>query len=149
RRNSVHDVLYPSMKGQHASPHPTVTLPIGFGPRTFVDNKASNWLRSVYFNCDPQSQTQTIPPQRCVTNKLRVTRKPQQISILRPAHFTASSSTRFFTNHSNSPLTSIAICNNIITDRNMTLGEKLRYLREVEGALRGLDRELSQAELAR
>src|ERR1051326_3012653 len=31
----------------------------------------------------------------------------------------------------------------------MTLGEKLRYLREVEGALRGLDRELSQAELAR
>ncbi len=31
----------------------------------------------------------------------------------------------------------------------MSLGEKLRYLREVEGALRGLDRELSQAELAR
>src|SRR5262252_5913063 len=31
----------------------------------------------------------------------------------------------------------------------MTLGEKLRYLREVEGALRGFDRELSQAELAR
>jgi transcriptional regulator with XRE-family HTH domain len=31
----------------------------------------------------------------------------------------------------------------------MTLGEKLRYLREVEGALRGLERELSQAELAR
>ena len=31
----------------------------------------------------------------------------------------------------------------------MTLGEKLRYLREVEGALRGLDRELSQAEISR
>jgi len=31
----------------------------------------------------------------------------------------------------------------------MTLGEKLRYLREVEGALRGFDREISQAELAR
>jgi transcriptional regulator with XRE-family HTH domain len=31
----------------------------------------------------------------------------------------------------------------------MRLGEKLRYLREVEGALRGLDRELSQQELAR
>jgi transcriptional regulator with XRE-family HTH domain len=31
----------------------------------------------------------------------------------------------------------------------MTLGEKLRYLREVEGTLRGLDRELSQVELAR
>src|ERR1043166_6301963 len=31
----------------------------------------------------------------------------------------------------------------------MTLGEKLRYLREVEGTLRGMDRELSQQELAR
>jgi len=46
-------------------------------------------------------------------------------------------------------LTLIAICNIVITDCYMTLGEKLRYLREVEGALRGLDRELSQAELAR
>jgi transcriptional regulator with XRE-family HTH domain len=31
----------------------------------------------------------------------------------------------------------------------MTLGEKLRYLREVEGALRGLGRDLSQQELSR
>ena len=31
----------------------------------------------------------------------------------------------------------------------MTLGEKLRYLREVEGTLRGLDRELSQQEMKR
>lgn len=31
----------------------------------------------------------------------------------------------------------------------MRLGEKLRYLREVEGTLRGLNRELSQQELAR
>ena len=31
----------------------------------------------------------------------------------------------------------------------MTLGEKLRYLREVEGTIRGLDRELSQVEMAR
>jgi transcriptional regulator with XRE-family HTH domain len=31
----------------------------------------------------------------------------------------------------------------------MRLGEKLRYLREVEGALRGLDRDLSQLEMAR
>jgi len=31
----------------------------------------------------------------------------------------------------------------------MRLGEKLRYLREVEGALRGLDRELTQNEMAR
>ena len=46
-------------------------------------------------------------------------------------------------------LTSIAICNIVITDCDMTLGEKLRYLREVEGTLRGLDRELSQVELAR
>jgi transcriptional regulator with XRE-family HTH domain len=31
----------------------------------------------------------------------------------------------------------------------MTLGEKLRYLRLVEGTLRGLEREMSQAEVAR
>lgn len=31
----------------------------------------------------------------------------------------------------------------------MRLGEKLRYLREVEGTLRGLDRELSQGEVSR
>jgi transcriptional regulator with XRE-family HTH domain len=31
----------------------------------------------------------------------------------------------------------------------MSLGEKIRYLREVEGTLRGLDREISQLELAR
>jgi transcriptional regulator with XRE-family HTH domain len=37
----------------------------------------------------------------------------------------------------------------LITDCNMTLGEKLRYLREVEGTLRGLGRELSQQELTR
>src|SRR5258707_1989898 len=37
----------------------------------------------------------------------------------------------------------------LIADCDMTLGEKLRYLREVEGTLRGLDRELSQLELAR
>jgi len=31
----------------------------------------------------------------------------------------------------------------------MKLGEKIRYLREVEGTLRGLDREISQKEMAR
>jgi transcriptional regulator with XRE-family HTH domain len=31
----------------------------------------------------------------------------------------------------------------------MTLGEKLRYLREVEGALRGQDREMTQQEVVR
>jgi transcriptional regulator with XRE-family HTH domain len=31
----------------------------------------------------------------------------------------------------------------------MTLGEKLRYLRSVEGTLRGMNRDMSQAELAR
>ena len=30
----------------------------------------------------------------------------------------------------------------------MRLGEKIRYLREVEGALRGMDREMTQQELA-
>src|SRR5689334_25217056 len=43
----------------------------------------------------------------------------------------------------------IANCNMLITYCNMRLGEKLRYLREVEGTLRGLNRELSQLELAR
>ena len=37
----------------------------------------------------------------------------------------------------------------MITNSDMTLGEKLRYLREAEGTLRGLDRELSQQEVAR
>src|SRR6266700_3059861 len=37
----------------------------------------------------------------------------------------------------------------LITDCDMRLGEKLRYLREVEGALRGLDRDISQQEVAR
>src|SRR5712691_4632673 len=31
----------------------------------------------------------------------------------------------------------------------MTMGEKLRYLRLVEGTLRGLEREMTQAEVAR
>src|SRR5262245_22704141 len=31
----------------------------------------------------------------------------------------------------------------------MTLGQKIRYLRQVEGALRGLDRELTQQEVVR
>ncbi|HUK14825.1 MAG TPA: helix-turn-helix transcriptional regulator [Bryobacteraceae bacterium] len=46
-------------------------------------------------------------------------------------------------------LTAITNCNTMITDCNMRLGEKIRYLREVEGTLRGLNRELSQQELAR
>jgi transcriptional regulator with XRE-family HTH domain len=37
----------------------------------------------------------------------------------------------------------------LITDCDMKLGEKLRYLREVEGTIRGLDRELSQLEMVR
>ena len=37
----------------------------------------------------------------------------------------------------------------MITNCNMTLGEKIRYLREVEGTLRGLGREISQQEAAR
>src|SRR6204780_599220 len=41
----------------------------------------------------------------------------------------------------------ITNCNMIISDCNMTLGEKLRYLREVEGALRGFDRAMTQQEM--
>lgn len=43
----------------------------------------------------------------------------------------------------------IAICNIHIADSNMKLGEKLRYLREVEGAVRGLGREMTQQEVVR
>src|SRR5215467_10223521 len=47
----------------------------------------------------------------------------------------------------------IAICNIVIANRNrrdvMTLGEKLRYLRQMEGTLRGLGREMTQQELVR
>src|SRR5260221_420143 len=46
-------------------------------------------------------------------------------------------------------LTNIANCNIIITDCNMTLGEKIRYLREVEGVLRGLGREMTQLEVVK
>ena len=44
-------------------------------------------------------------------------------------------------------LDNISICDIIIAIRNMTLGEKIRYLREVEGSLRGLNRPLTQQEL--
>src|SRR5438094_173939 len=37
----------------------------------------------------------------------------------------------------------------IIADCNMTLGEKIRYLREVEGTLRGFEREMTQVEVVR
>jgi transcriptional regulator with XRE-family HTH domain len=37
----------------------------------------------------------------------------------------------------------------IIADRIMTLGTKLRYLRQVEGTLRGLGREMTQQEIVR
>ncbi len=37
----------------------------------------------------------------------------------------------------------------IIADCDMTLGEKLRYLRQVEGTLRGLGREMTQLEVVR
>jgi transcriptional regulator with XRE-family HTH domain len=37
----------------------------------------------------------------------------------------------------------------LIADCDMSLGEKLRYLREVEGTLRGLGREMTQQEIVR
>ena len=44
----------------------------------------------------------------------------------------------------------IANCDNNIANSNcMRLGEKIRYLREMEGALRGLDREMTQQEVVR
>jgi transcriptional regulator with XRE-family HTH domain len=44
-------------------------------------------------------------------------------------------------------LQNIAIGDIVISDCNMTLGEKIRYLREVEGTLRGLGRAMTQQEM--
>jgi transcriptional regulator with XRE-family HTH domain len=44
-------------------------------------------------------------------------------------------------------LDNIPYCDIIIAIWHMTLGEKIRYLREVEGSLRGLNRPLTQQEL--
>ncbi|HEX4485379.1 MAG TPA: helix-turn-helix domain-containing protein [Terriglobales bacterium] len=46
-------------------------------------------------------------------------------------------------------MTNIAISNINIAVRNMKLGEKIRYLREVEGSLRGLNRPMTQQELVK
>jgi transcriptional regulator with XRE-family HTH domain len=46
-------------------------------------------------------------------------------------------------------LTYIANCNINMSIWNMKLGEKIRYLREVEGSLRGLNRPMTQQELVK
>jgi transcriptional regulator with XRE-family HTH domain len=46
-------------------------------------------------------------------------------------------------------LTYIADCNITIAIRYMKLGEKIRYLREVEGSLRGLGRPMTQQEIVK
>jgi len=46
-------------------------------------------------------------------------------------------------------LTQIAYCNINMSIWNMKLGEKIRYLREVEGSLRGLGRPMTQLEVVR
>jgi transcriptional regulator with XRE-family HTH domain len=47
------------------------------------------------------------------------------------------------------PLTNITIRNIYIAISNMMLGDKLRYLREIEGTLRGLGRAMTQQEIVR
>jgi transcriptional regulator with XRE-family HTH domain len=47
------------------------------------------------------------------------------------------------------PLTNITISNIGIAISNMLLGDKLRYLREIEGTLRGLGRAMTQQEIVR
>jgi transcriptional regulator with XRE-family HTH domain len=46
-------------------------------------------------------------------------------------------------------LSNIAISDIVIADCDMKLGEKIRYLREVEGNLRGMNRAMTQQELLR
>src|SRR5690348_7045683 len=43
----------------------------------------------------------------------------------------------------------ITDCNTLIANSNMRLGEKIKRLRELEGGLRGLDREMTQQEVVR
>src|SRR5262249_41216864 len=43
----------------------------------------------------------------------------------------------------------ITNCNIYIANRNMNLGEKLRYLRQLEGTLRGIGHEMTQQEVVR
>ena len=83
-------------------------------------------------------------PESCDSSRTENARcgQVQWIQSDRPPRNTGTHKRNFF-------LTVITICNIVIADCDMTLGEKLRYLREVEGTLRGLDRELSQQELAR
>jgi transcriptional regulator with XRE-family HTH domain len=50
-------------------------------------------------------------------------------------------------NRRNRVLDNIAYCDIIIAICYMTLGEKIRYLREVEGSLRGLERPMTQQEM--
>src|SRR4051812_2684061 len=47
------------------------------------------------------------------------------------------------------PLALIANCDIVISICNMKLSEKIRYLREVEGNLRGLGRAMTQQEVVR
>jgi transcriptional regulator with XRE-family HTH domain len=47
------------------------------------------------------------------------------------------------------PLTVIAIRDIVIADRDMTLGAKIRYLREIEGILREMGRDMTQQEVVR
>ena len=53
-----------------------------------------------------------------------------------------------FPDNKPNPVLDITNCNIIIANRNMKLGEKLRYLRLVEGTLRGMEREMTQQDLA-
>jgi transcriptional regulator with XRE-family HTH domain len=50
-------------------------------------------------------------------------------------------------NRQNRVLDNIAYCDILIAICYMKLGEKIRYLREVEGSLRGLERPMTQQEL--
>jgi transcriptional regulator with XRE-family HTH domain len=47
----------------------------------------------------------------------------------------------------NISIANIALCDNLIADCYMSIAEKIRYLRTVEGRLRGLEREMTQKEV--
>jgi transcriptional regulator with XRE-family HTH domain len=72
--------------------------------------------------------------------------RPNEVQVTKDDHLSHKSN---ISRHIFFLLTFIAIRNIIIADSDMSLGEKLRYLREVEGTLRGLGREMTQLEIVR
>jgi transcriptional regulator with XRE-family HTH domain len=69
------------------------------------------------------------------------------LELIAAAYFLKDGCKQLKTRQIHSLTLSIANCNIYIAICNMKLGEKIRYLREVEGTLRGLERAMTQQEV--